>query len=137
MGLVDLLKNRAEKGDEKAKNLLAQRDKILQLKNLDRHLRTEVLAAGVSVEETLELIITEHFCPVPEKKDAFIAFIFREGQLGFSDKLRMIRPLARQCYPDLKDLFGCLMYRNNNRVSIWFVTSAKALPRAARSVFSV
>ena len=52
-------------------------------------------------ESIIEQIIATHFCSDQAKQLSFMSLIFKDGEITLSTKIRMLRKLLRQCYPDL------------------------------------
>ena len=77
----------------------------------DRLFRSQLLYQAISLEGVVDEIIAWHFCPDPMKHGLFMALLFREGEIGFAKKIRILRRLHRASYPDLDEPFKFLLKR--------------------------
>jgi hypothetical protein len=77
----------------------------------DRLFRSQLLYHAIALEGVVDEIIAWHFCPDPAKHGLFFASLFREGEIGFAKKIRILRRLFRASYPDLDEPFRFLLKR--------------------------
>lgn len=74
----------------------------------DRLMRSQILYEAIDLEAAVERIVAFHFCPDPEKHDLFVSLLFREGEVTFSQKIKMLRKLLKLCYPTVERAFAFL-----------------------------
>ncbi len=72
-----------------------------KLFDIDRLVRSHVIYEAISVESIIDRIISWHFCPDETKHLWFQSLLFREGEVGSSKKIRMLKKLLPDCYPDI------------------------------------
>jgi hypothetical protein len=77
-------------------------DLILEM---DGIVRTQVLYRAIAIEGTLDRIIAWYFCPDEAKHAGFFSLIFREGEMTFASKIRILRKIFKAAYPPLAKLF--------------------------------
>jgi hypothetical protein len=74
----------------------------------DRLMRSQVIYEAIDLESAVERIILFHFCPDAARHDLFISLLFRDGEVSFSQKIKMLRKLLKLCYPKLSAAFAFL-----------------------------
>lgn len=74
----------------------------------DRLFRSQLIYEAIALEGQLDKIIAWHFCPDEAKHGLLFSLVFREGQIGFSAKIQVIRKLLKHAYPELREGFGHL-----------------------------
>ena len=79
----------------------------------DRAFRSQIIYEAIALESLLDGIIAWHFCSDATKHPLLFTLIFKEGEISFGKKIRMLSKLLKQCYPDLKPTFGALPKRLN------------------------
>jgi hypothetical protein len=77
------------------------KQRLEQLFEIDRLVRSHIIYEAISIEGIIDQIIAWHFCPDEAKHVWFQSLLFREGEVGFSKKIRILKKLLRDCYPDL------------------------------------
>jgi hypothetical protein len=68
---------------------------------IDRLVRSHIIYEAISLESMVDQIIAWHFCPDETKHLWFQSLLFRVGEVPFSNKIRILKKLLRECYPDI------------------------------------
>jgi len=72
----------------------------------DRLFRSHVLYEAIDLESRVDKMIAWYFSPDESRHALMFSFVFREGEIGFSTKIQILRKLLRKAYPDLQQAFG-------------------------------
>ena len=78
---------------------------------LDRLVRSYTLHQAISIEWVIDNIIATHFCHKKEEYPLFFSLIFREGEITFSAKIKILKKLLKLKYPDINKQFPKLIKR--------------------------
>lgn len=99
--------DRARAPESKANLIMVDVPKHIQIiLEYDRLFRSHLLYEAIELEGRLDKIIAWHFCSDEAKHGLLFSLVFREGEIGFSAKIQVLRKLLKNAYPDLKDAFG-------------------------------
>lgn len=77
----------------------------------ERLFRSQIISEAIALESVVDEIVAWHFCADDRKHPLLFTLIFKEGEISFGKKIRILAKLLRQCYPDLKSTFGTLPKR--------------------------
>lgn len=72
----------------------------------DRLFRSQIIYEAIDLEGFVDKMIAWYFCPEKAKHGLLFASLFREGELGLSKKLRILKRLLVASHPDLLKVGG-------------------------------
>src|SRR6266567_3452574 len=67
----------------------------------DTKLRARVINSAIEIDDWIERLIAFHFCPDDAHQILFRSLLFRIGEVTFSRKIKILRELLKQSYPDI------------------------------------
>jgi len=74
----------------------------------DRLVRSQIVYEAITLESVVDRIIATHFCSDESKHPAFFSFIFRDGEISFSNKIRILKKILGASYPSLAKISSAL-----------------------------
>src|SRR2546423_610060 len=67
----------------------------------DTNLRARVINFAIEIDDWIERLIAFHFCFDEAQQMLFRSLLFRIGEVTFSRKIKILRELLKQSYPDI------------------------------------
>lgn len=74
----------------------------------DRLFRSHLLYEAIALENLVDKMIAWYFSAEESKHALMFSLVFREGEIGFSVKIQILRKLLKKAYRDLQPAFGYL-----------------------------
>jgi hypothetical protein len=74
----------------------------------DRLFRSQVLYEGIALESAVDQVIAWHYCSEPYKHASLFSFVFRDGEITFGKKIRILSSIMKESYPELAETFSSL-----------------------------